>query len=243
GLLAAAAVTPGRALAAAGAALAVWVIAGTLAEAAERVRLFRAPWAETRRRAAGLPRNAWGMSLAHLGVGVFVLGACLEGAGKREAVGVLAPGGSLRLGGYMLSLEAVRAGEGANYLAERASIAVARDGRTVCRAFPERRLYPASSQTTSEVALCAQGPSDIYLVLGERRTGPDGTPAGWLVRAYFNPFAKLIFAGPLLIALGALLSLSGLRRSLSLRRAKLGPYERPAPVGAPPLQPQLEPAE
>lgn len=231
GLLAAMTVAPGRTLAAAGAGLGIWLIAGTLTEAVERVRLFRAPWAEVRRRAAGLPANAWGTTLAHLGVGVFVLGACLEGAGKREAVGVLSPGQSLALGGYQLTLEGVQGGEGPNFLFERAVLDIARDGRPVCRAKPERRLYPASSQTTSEVALCGSGPSDLYLVLGERRAGADGRPAGWLVRAYFNPFAKLIFVGPLFIALGGLLSLSGLR----LRRAARAPRVD--------VRPALEPAE
>jgi cytochrome c-type biogenesis protein CcmF len=239
GLLAAATVTPGRALAAAGAGLAMWLIAGTLTEAVERVRLFRAPWVEVRRRTAALPRNAWGTTLAHLGVGVFVLGACLEGAGKREAVGVLTPGDRLQLGGYTLTLQTVQSGEGPNYLAERAAIEVTRGDRTVCRAVPERRLYPVSSQTTSEVALCGRGAHDIYLVMGERRTGADGQPAGWLLRAFFNPFAKLIFVGPLLIALGALLSLSGLR----IRRAAPLPARAVRAEPALGALPRLEPGE
>jgi cytochrome c-type biogenesis protein CcmF len=67
GVLAAATTVPGRALAAVGAALGVWLVAGTLVEVAERVRLFRAPWAEVGRRAAGSPLGTWGATLAHLG--------------------------------------------------------------------------------------------------------------------------------------------------------------------------------
>jgi cytochrome c-type biogenesis protein CcmF len=160
-----------------------------------------------------------------------VLGAGLETAGKREAVGVLAPGGTIAVSGYTLTLEGVVPAEGPNYVAERAQVSVARRGREVCAARPERRLYPASRQTTSEVALCSAGPSDVYIVLGERRPGADGAPGGWLLRAYHNPFAKLIFLGPLLIALGGLISLSDRR----LRLAVPAPRRRPAPV--------LEPAE
>jgi cytochrome c-type biogenesis protein CcmF len=230
GVLAAATVAPGRVLAATGAALGVWLVAGTLVEAAERVRLFRAPWAEVRRRAAGLPTGAWGTTLAHIGVGVFVLGACLEGAGKQEAVGVLTPGRTLEVGGYQLTLDAVRSAEGPNYIAERAVVRAERDGRLLCTAYPERRLYPASKQTTSEVALCGSGPSDLYLVLGERRPGPDGRSAGWLLRAYHNPMAKLIFIGPLIIALGGLVSLSDrrLRVAAPARRKVLAPVLEPA---------------
>jgi cytochrome c-type biogenesis protein CcmF len=227
GLAAGAAVEPGRALAAVGGALGAWLVIGTLIEVADRVHLFRAPWGEVRRRFSGLPTGAWGATLAHLGLGVFVLGACLQTAGKQEAAGVLAPGGVLRLGAYSLRLEAVQGAEGANYLAERGVVRALRDGRQVCIAHPERRLYPASRQTTSEVALCGAGLGDLYLVLGERRLGADGQPAGWLLRAFHNPFAKLIFAGPLLIALGGLVSLSDRRLRLAV------PVRRRVPVPAP----------
>src|SRR5690606_28786669 len=69
---------PRKALAAAGVGLGAWLILGALAETAERTRLFRAPLAETLRRARGLPMGAWGMTLAHAGLGVFVLGAVVE---------------------------------------------------------------------------------------------------------------------------------------------------------------------
>jgi cytochrome c-type biogenesis protein CcmF len=226
GLLALFLVEPGGALAAGGAALGVWLIAGALSEAAERIRLGRASLAETGRRAAGLPRGAWGATLAHIGVGVFVVGACVESAGKVEAARVLSPGGALEVGGYTLSLLDVRAEEGPNYLAERASIRVTdAGGRTVCTVRPHRRLYPAAGQTTSEVALCPVGASDVYVVLGERR--PSG---GWLVRAYWNPLAKLIFLGPLLMALGGIVSLSDRR----LRIGAPGRARRPAGAVAAP---------
>jgi cytochrome c-type biogenesis protein CcmF len=230
GVLAAATVAPGRVLAGAGATLGVWLVAGSLAEAAERVRLFRASWTEVRRRAAGLPTGAWGTTLAHVGVGVFVLGACLETAGKQEAVGVLRPGGTLQVAAYTLTMDAVRSAEGPNYLAEQAVIRAERKGREVCTATPERRLYPASRQTTSEVALCGRGPSDLYLILGERRSGPDGESAGWLVRAYANPFAKLIFIGPLLIASGGLVSLSDRRLRIAVPARRRAPALVPEPA-------------
>jgi cytochrome c-type biogenesis protein CcmF len=159
-----------------------------------------------------------------------VLGACVETAGKRETAAVLTPGEQLVVGGRTLTLQAVEPVEGPNYAAERARlVAVDGRGRRLCEAAPERRLYPASMQTTSEVALCGTGASDLYVVLGERRPTPEGH--GWLVRAYWNPLAKLIFLGPALIALGGLVSLSDRRLRLAApvrtRRAL-----KPAPVPA-----------
>jgi cytochrome c-type biogenesis protein CcmF len=71
------------------------------------------------------------------------------------------------------------------------------------------------------------GLSDLYLVLGERREAADGS-AGWLLRAYWNPFARLIFLGPALMALGGLISLSDRRlRFAAPRRAAAGAAAQP----------------
>ncbi|MES2033549.1 MAG: heme lyase CcmF/NrfE family subunit [Pseudomonadota bacterium] len=217
GLTAFALVSPRKALAAAGLALGFWLIAGVVAEVAERTRAFRAPWPEVRRRFVGLPRGAWGMTLAHLGLGVFTLGAVFEVSWKIEAAEALSVGGRLSVGAYELSLDKVAIVEGPNYLAERGAITVRRAGKAICDAAPERRFYPTGGQTTSEVALCHRGLDQIYIVLGERRAGAQGQPA-WLVRGYFNPWVQLIFLGALLMAIGGMVSLSDRRLRFGVGR-------------------------
>ena len=59
------------------------------------------------------------------------------------------------------------------------------------------------------------------MVLGERRTAPGGQPV-WLIRAYWNPWATLIFLGPVLMALGGLISLSDRRLRLGVARVAGG---------------------
>jgi cytochrome c-type biogenesis protein CcmF len=56
------------------------------------------------------------------------------------------------------------------------------------------------------------------VVLGERRDGAG--PPVWLVRAYWNPWALLIFGGPVIMALGGLLSLSDRRLRLGVGRRR-----------------------
>ncbi len=215
GLLALAVVSPKKAFGVLGVALGGWLIAGALAEIVERTRFLRAPAAESWRRLTGLPRGAWGMTVAHLGLGVFVLGAVFETTWKVEAAEALPVGGSLDVGAYHVTLEAVRPVAGPNYDADRGTITVTREGRPVCQAAPERRLYTVGGQTTSEVGLCYRGMSHIYVVLGERRDG--GT---YLVRAYWNPWASLIFLGPAIMAVGGLISLSDRRLRLGVGRRK-----------------------
>jgi cytochrome c-type biogenesis protein CcmF len=219
---------PRKAAAAFGVGLGVWLIAGTLAELADRGRVGRAGPGETLRRLGRLPRGAWGMTLAHIGIGVFVMGASFESAWRVEAAKVMGVGDRLSLGAYELSLQGVGNLDGPNYAAERAVVSVTKAGQEVCRATPARRFYPVQRQTTSKVAICPPGISDIYIVLGERRAGPAGQPT-WLVRAYWNRWSRLIFFGPLLMALGGAVSLSD-------RRLRFGLPQRAARVA-------LEPAE
>ncbi|WP_309605856.1 heme lyase CcmF/NrfE family subunit [Phenylobacterium sp.] len=228
GLLAYALVSPKKALGCLGLALGVWLIGGAISELVERTRALRVPAADSWRRLVGLPRGAWGMTLAHLGLGVFVLGACFEIGWKGEAAEALSLGGSLDVGGYHLVLESVGPVDGPNFEAERGLIRATRDGKPVCTGEPERRFYPAGGQTTSEVAICYRGASHLYMVLGERRETMAGTPV-WLVRAYWNPWATLIFLGPVIMAIGGLISLSDRRLRLGVaRRAKAVAGEQPA---------------
>ena len=203
-------VSPKSVLAAAGIGLGVWVIVGALAEASERVRAFRAPWPEVVRRTFGLPRGAWGMTLAHLGIGLFALGAAFETAWRAEATEALTPGQAMQLAGFSLRLERVGEVFGPNYEAERAIVRIADPaGRFVCEAAPERRIYAVNGQALSHVAICPRGLDDVYVVAGDARAAPNG--AGVLIRGYWNPWVRLVFAGPLLMAAGGLLSLSDRR--------------------------------
>jgi cytochrome c-type biogenesis protein CcmF len=216
GLAAYAFVSPRKAFGAAGLAIGAWLIVGAFAEIVERTRAFRVSAAESLRRLVGLPRGAWGMTLAHLGLGVFVLGACFETGWKAEAAETLPIGGSLDAGAYHVALNGVREVEGPNYEAERAQLTVTRHGQPICTPAPERRFFPAGGQTTSEVGLCYEGFSHVYVVLGERRGTPEAPV--WLVRAYWNPWATLIFLGPVIMALGGLVSLSDRRLRLGVGR-------------------------
>ena len=219
GLLTLALVSPRKALGALGITLGAWLVAGAAVELAERTRALRVPAADSWRRLVGLPRGAWGMTLAHLGLGIFVLGACFELGWRGEAAEALPLGGSLDVAGYHLVLETVGPREGPNYESERALIQVSKAGKPICTGEPDRRFYPAGGQTVSGIALCYRGASHLYMVLGERRKAPDGTPV-WLIRAYWNPWASLIFLGPVIMALGGLTSLSDRRMRLGVARRR-----------------------
>ena len=79
-------------LALGGLALGVWLIAAAMVEWADRVKLFRASAAESWHRAAGLPRAAWGMTIAHAGMGVVLIGIVASTAWESEILVPMKPG-------------------------------------------------------------------------------------------------------------------------------------------------------
>ena len=91
GLLGWVIISPRKGFAALGLALGAWLLAGALSEIVQRVRIAEAGPAEIARRLRRLPLAAWGMTLAHVGLGVFVLGAGSELAWRVEAAQVLKP--------------------------------------------------------------------------------------------------------------------------------------------------------
>jgi cytochrome c-type biogenesis protein CcmF len=197
-----------------------WLIAGSATELAARLNLsalHRGDGAQVWRRLKGLPRGQWGMTLAHIGLGVFVLGAACELSWRTETAQSLAVGQSMRAGAYTLTLQGLITVDGPNFSADQATLLATPDHGAAFILTPERRFYPAQRQTTSKVAIQRRGATDVYVVLGDERPGSGGRPA-WLVRVFINPWARLIFAGPLLMALGGAVSLSDRRIRLAAGR-------------------------
>ncbi|ESQ88561.1 heme lyase subunit CcmF [Asticcacaulis sp. AC460] len=167
------------------------------------------------RRLKGLPLATWGMLLAHIGLGVFVLGAVVETHAKLGATQVMAVGDSLTAGRYQMHFNETFAEMGSNYDAQGGVFSITEQGRAVCDARPQWRYYSASRSSQSEVWLCFTPLSDLYVVMAQPQTLADGR-AAWSVRFFYNPWVRLIFFGPLLMAIGGLVSLADRRLRLGV---------------------------
>ncbi|HWA49242.1 MAG TPA: heme lyase CcmF/NrfE family subunit [Dongiaceae bacterium] len=196
----------GPILAPLGLAAGVWLLVGTIIEWMERIRLFRGSPISALRRATHLPRAAYGMTLAHAGLAIAIIGMTGSSAWKSEQVQVLQPGQELELQGYVYRLDTVTAARGENYLAERAHFVVTKDGAFVTDLYPERRQYFVQPMPTTEAAIRSGFLADLYAVIGE----PDGK-GGWTVRVYHEPLVPWIWFGALVMVLGGLTSLSDRR--------------------------------
>jgi cytochrome c-type biogenesis protein CcmF len=195
-------------LAAGAMALAVWVIAGSLLDLAGRLQLVSLDLGRSWQRAKGLARSSYGMTIAHVGMGVLVAGVTASSAWQSEAILVMRPGDTAELAGYRFTLAGIADRRGPNYVAQRATFEITRDGRPVATLTPEKRFYPVERQPTSEAGIDSGFLRDLYVVLGDPSEGVAG---GHTVRIYHNPLVVWIWGGVLIMGCAGLLSLSDRR--------------------------------
>jgi cytochrome c-type biogenesis protein CcmF len=190
------------ALISAGLLLAFWILAGTFISLILRIKL------RTRITSAFV-----GMLLAHAGIGVFVIGVTLVKSYETERDLRMTPGETAELGGYSFRFEGVREVSGPNYAAARGTIFVQRDGATIARLEPEKRVYLVQRNPMTEAAIDAGISRDVYVALGEAVGGD-----AWTVRIHIKPFIRWIWIGCLMMAIGGLLAASDRRYRIAARR-------------------------
>ncbi len=213
----------GFSLAPLGLLLGFWVMAGALADLAERVRLLRVPMSTSLARLVGLPRSAFSTVLAHFGLGVTVVGIVMVSAYGSELITTMRSGEKVELPGFALTLQGVETVPGPNYRAERLNFGIAHGGNT--RALSsERRVFVASGQTTTEAGIATYGFSQLYVSIGERAAN-----GGNVVRVWFKPFVTLIWLGAIIMAAAGAVSLTD-------RRLRIGVPARAARRAAKPAE-------
>jgi cytochrome c-type biogenesis protein CcmF len=204
--------------------LAVYVMAGALSDIAERTQLFRMPLRASLRRAAGLPRSAFGAGLAHFALGVSLLGIVGETNYGAERIVAMKPGQTVSIRGYDFTFEGLTGRQGPNFRELVATFLVRSDGETIGVLAPSKRSFAVRGIATSEAALLTRGVSQLYVSLGDQND-----EGGIAVRIYHKPMVLLIWIGGILMVLGGALSLSD-------RRLRVG-APRPAKKAA------VQPAE
>ena len=152
-------------------------------------------------RAKKLPRNYYGMLIAHLGMAVSLIGILFVSVQSQEEMVRMAQNDSVTLSGYEFVFNGVSQVQGPNYTADRASVSVFKDGRQVASLTPEKRVYQARTQMMTEASIDAGLFRDLYLSLGEQLDGNT-----WGLRVHVKPFVRWIWLGGILMMLGGFLS-------------------------------------
>ena len=176
-----------------------WLAAGTIAFVVMRARKA----APGRRFTA----EVVGMTLAHAGLAVFVVGVMMTEGTSIEKDVALEPGGSVLVRDYQFRFDGVERVNGPNYVADRATVTVLRGDQTVAVLHPEKRGYSSGGQIMTEAAIDPALSRDLYVALGEPLGRLDGNSAErWSLRVYLKPWIRCIWLGALMMMFGAFVS-------------------------------------
>jgi cytochrome c-type biogenesis protein CcmF len=204
--------------------LAFWVFTSTALNLWGRVK----PTAgmALRQRLGSQSRSYYGMLVAHLGIGVFIVGVTLVKGYQTEKDVRMDIGDTVTIGAYQFVFKGVTETLGPNYKASRGNIEILKNGRPDRTLEPEKRIYFATQMPMTEAAIDPGFTRDLYVSLGE----PVDNGA-WVVRVYYKPFVDWIWGGCMIMAMGGALALSDRRYRLARRKAAV-PAAAPVPEAA-----------
>jgi cytochrome c-type biogenesis protein CcmF len=154
---------------------------------------FELTWRNTRR---------YGGYMVHLGIVLMFIGFT-GSAFNKDATLEVGTGAVSHIGHYELKVADLLQDENDNYAWHRAIIQVSKDGTPIGTMEPERRLYKASKQPTSEVAIRRRINEDLYLNFAGMSN--DNTKA--VIQAYIFPLVSCIWIGYWVLFIGTLVCL------------------------------------
>ena len=173
----------------------VWVILSSLYEPFQRLRLKQT-----------LSRGVLGMTVAHIGVGLFAIGVTVTQSYRVEKDVALRAGESVELKGYKFDFKDTKQVQGPNYDAIESEVVITRDGKLVATLHPQKRTYRVQTMPMTESGIEVDWNRDLFVAMGD-----DLGDGAWSVRVQYKPMVRFIWFGALVMALGGLLALSDRR--------------------------------
>ncbi|MDP1615450.1 MAG: heme lyase CcmF/NrfE family subunit [Methylococcales bacterium] len=151
-------------------------------------------------RLATIPSGFYGMTIAHIGIAVFVTGITLTSVYSVEKDVRMAPEDTLDMSGYIFEFHGVKQTQGPNYVAEQAFVTVSHNGQQVAQLEPQKRVYQVQTMPMTEAAIDAGLFRDLFVAIGE----PLGDEGAWSLRIYYKSFIRWIWLGAVFMAVGGL---------------------------------------
>ena len=155
-----------------------------------------------------------GMIIAHLGVGLLILGITGSSVWQKEKIVRMKIDEKIKIEKYNIVFEKIDEIKGPNYVALQGSFLVFDSKKNIiAKLKPENRFYPITNNFTTEASIHTNLFRDLYIVIGEGNLRD-----GWIVRIYYNPLVIWIWIGALVIFLGGITS-----TNINLRKLKILP--------------------
>jgi cytochrome c-type biogenesis protein CcmF len=181
----------------AGLSMAFWLVGSAGFTLWNRVRLRGTVLAGLRSQSM----SVYGMTLAHTGIAVFLVGVVLSNGYSEEKVVRLAPGDKVELADYSVEFKGVETVQGPNFNAKQGSFRLLKGGAEIAALHPQKRIYKVQRNTMTEAAIDPGLTRDVYVALGEPMDN-----GAWSVRVYYKPFIRWVWMGGLFMVVGGICS-------------------------------------
>ena len=150
--------------------------------------------------------------IAHLGVGLLILGITGSSVWKYEKIDKLRVGNKIIIKEYNIVFDKINEIKGPNYVALQGDFFVYDNKKNIITKLkPENRYYPIENSFTTEASIHTNLLRDLYIVIGEGNMNE-----GWTVRIYYNPLVIWIWIGAFVIFLGGILSINNNIKKLKI---------------------------
>jgi cytochrome c-type biogenesis protein CcmF len=153
-------------------------------------------------------RRRYGGYIIHFGVVLIFVGLTGSSAYRLERDVVLQPGMQAQVGPFTLQYERLTHQVQPTHETFQATLHVARAGRLLTTLYPEKRLYFAQNQPTTEVALRTSLWEDLYVILAGFEPSRLAT-----FKVFVNPLVSWLWIGGLVMVLGTLIAIWPERRA------------------------------
>jgi len=202
-------------IAVAGVAGGAWVILGSI---------FYVVHLMKKRNSPTIPASVLAMTLAHVGLGVFLVGVSLTSTLSSEKHLRMEAGDKYEAAGYTFEFLGTSKVQGPNYTADEGEFIVTRNGQEVTRLYPQKRQYSQPGNSMTEAAIDPGFTRDLYVSLGEPL---DQDGRAWAVRVYHKPFIRWIWLGSIFMLAGGMLAAGNkrYRRKMTAKEPALGATE------------------
>ena len=174
--------------------LAAWLFFGTLFNFFERTNYLK--------KLKNLSKTYLGMTVAHLGVAIFIAGITGSTLWKIEKIKTLKVGEKVFLNNYSLNFDKIKKIRGKNYIGHEAEFNLYKKNKFIKTLKPQKRFYPVQEFPTTEAAIYSRGLSDIYIAMSEPVND------SWIFRFHYSPLTPWIWIGSIMAFIGGVLSFS-----------------------------------
>ncbi len=153
-----------------------------------------------------------GMTLAHIGIAMFIIGVTLVETYHIEKDIRLDRNQSTMIGDYEFRFMGTSHVDGPNYSAERGNIQVLQDNQVIATLYPEKRIYHAQKNPMTEAGIDPGLFRDLFVALGEPLKN-----GAWSLRIYYKPFIRWIWLGCLFMGIGGFIAATDRRYRIKVK--------------------------